>query len=356
MVLRLSTFPADVRSVVLAGLVTTSSAVINAADSVLSALGKVQAQVSGALDGTGRNKFHNPLFNIQQRGQGPWTTSGVYGPDRWLISFVGDTASFSLVGLSDTDRAAIGDEEAANALQCVFTGASASADYTQVVQRIENARRLSGKTVIVSFWAKCASGTLKFGANLIQYFGSGGSPSAAIGINGVSVTISTTWTRYSISLAVPSATGKTFGTNGDSSTQLDLWYSSASGNAAGSGSVGVQSGTVTLWGVQLEIGATATPLEKPEPGVDLNNCLRFYQAAGQIYWQGQITSGVSFATAISYPVPMRTVPTMILNGNFSSGFGTPTLAANAALLYVVATAAGTGPGAINITYSAVADL
>src|SRR5215831_16764590 len=32
----------------------------------------------------GRNQLHNGLFNVQQRGGGPWTTPNTYGPDRWV--------------------------------------------------------------------------------------------------------------------------------------------------------------------------------------------------------------------------------------------------------------------------------
>jgi hypothetical protein len=46
MVLRLSTFPSDVRGVVLTGLSTATNAVVAATDTVLAALGKLQAQLA----------------------------------------------------------------------------------------------------------------------------------------------------------------------------------------------------------------------------------------------------------------------------------------------------------------------
>ncbi|HEY2416400.1 MAG TPA: hypothetical protein VGH84_00655, partial [Steroidobacteraceae bacterium] len=33
--------------------------------------------------GVGRNLLHNALFNVAQRGAGPWTTSGAITMDRW---------------------------------------------------------------------------------------------------------------------------------------------------------------------------------------------------------------------------------------------------------------------------------
>lgn len=59
MVLRLSTFPSDVRGVALTGLSTASSAAVTAADSVLTAFGKLQAQIALA----GQASTAIPLMN-----------------------------------------------------------------------------------------------------------------------------------------------------------------------------------------------------------------------------------------------------------------------------------------------------
>ena len=47
MVLRLSSFAADVRGVILTGFSLASSAAVTATDTVLAGLGKLQAQVNG---------------------------------------------------------------------------------------------------------------------------------------------------------------------------------------------------------------------------------------------------------------------------------------------------------------------
>src|SRR5208282_354029 len=49
--------------------------------------------VHPAIPDTGRNKLHNPLFRVQQRGLGPWTGAGNYTADRWLLGLVNDTVS-----------------------------------------------------------------------------------------------------------------------------------------------------------------------------------------------------------------------------------------------------------------------
>jgi hypothetical protein len=258
-----------------------------------------------------RNLLHNSMFNIAQR-TGPWTTPSSYTSDRWAIWFQGGALSASRVALADADRAAIGDEAAAFAMQYVVTGGAVTTDVAETFQGIEDVRRLSGKTVALSFWAKAASGTPKLGMSLDQSFGTGGSPSAKVAGVGQSVTLSPTWARYSLTFTLASASGKTLGTNSDSCTYLNVWFSGGAGFNTATGTVGVQSGTFTIWGVQLEIGAAATPLEKPEPRYDLANCQRFYQvgmAQSAFCSSGPVTATILFP----FGVTMRAVPTMTAN-------------------------------------------
>ena len=72
-------------------------------------VGGVTVQSMGDV---GRNLIHNPMFNIAQRGGGPFTTAGATTLDRWLMTFSGDTLSVATLALSDTDRSQIGDEAA----------------------------------------------------------------------------------------------------------------------------------------------------------------------------------------------------------------------------------------------------
>jgi hypothetical protein len=281
---------------------------------------------SPGLHNVGRNYIHNPLFNIQQRGVGPWvlaTGAPAFTADRWVAGFVGGTMTVSLIALADADRTAIGDEAATNAIRAVFTGGGAAAAQTYLYHGIESVRRLSGKTVTLSFYAKAASGTPKLGFSLDQNFGIGGSPSPTAVGTGQSVTLSTAWARYALTFTIPSATGKVLGTSGTDCIYLNVFFSAGASSAAMSGTVGVQSGTVTLWGLQLELGSPATPLEKPDPQQDLAKCQRFYQDSSSTSSVGFSTSGYTAAAGaiygnISFPVRMRAVPTitplnMVLN-------------------------------------------
>jgi len=280
----------------------------------------VQTAVASApaLNNGGRNLLHNPLFNISQRGVGPWTTSGVYTADRWTMALASDTASITQSSLADAGRAAIGDEAATYALTNVFTGNAAAGAFNMLTQWTEGVRRLSGKTVTVSFWAAAASGTPKLGVSLDQWFGTpGGGGSTQVSGAGQSVTLGTTWARYSLTFALASTAGKTLSSSASDATGLNIWYSSGATNATRAGAIGVQSGTISLWGVQLEIGSVATPLEKPDPQQDLAKCQRFYQL-GRLQLNAYAGAGaVSFVTSFMFPVQMRAAPTVAVNGTFT---------------------------------------
>lgn len=296
------------------GTLTATGATSLAALTATGASSLAALSASGAVTGAGfsaltanmgRNFIHNPLFRFVQRGVGPFTATG-YTLDRWVLGLTGDAASITQTALADADRTAIGDETADFALQNVFTGASSAADFTLMQQRIETIHRLSNKTVTVSFYAKAATGTPKVGVSIDQNFGSGGS--TAVNGSGTAVAISTTWTRYTVTLTIASATGKTVGAGNN--TALNLWYSSAATNATRSGTVGVQSGTISIWGVQLEIGSLATTLEKPDLNYDLANCSRFCQIV-YVALRSAYTATANFWQSIQI-LPMYTTPTTTL--------------------------------------------
>ena len=237
-----------------------------------------------AFNNVGRNLLHNGEFTVLQRGQGPFA-GGVYSADRWSSYVSLDTFSAQIITLADVDRTQIGDEAARFALQAIITGNAGAAAGSQINQALEGVRRTSGKTITVSFWAKAAAGTPSIGLQPSQNFGSGGSPSAQINVAPATIPITTTWTRYSAVFVMPSVAGKILGTNGDDKVFLSFW-TSAGANFAGQAGIGVQSGTFSFWGVQLEIGSVMTPFEKVDPADQLARCQRFYQI---------------FYTVVSYP-------------------------------------------------------
>jgi len=299
----------------------------------------------------GRNLVHNSMFNVNQRGTGPFNTTS-YTSDRWFVYANIDTISTNIITLSDADRTAIGDDAAANALSITFTGSATGGAYSGYAQKVENVRRSAGKTVVLSFWARVASGTPRLLIQYEQYFGTGGSPSATVITSlGLTAPLSTTWTRYVIGpTALPSVAGKTLGTNGDSYVSLTHILSSP-------GSPGTQSGTLQLWGVQLEIGSVATQLEKISYDDDLRHCQRFYQVL-----QGVTASygliGSTVAGMVSFPVTMRAPPTFVLITMSDVNVSSPTynaVAGNSGM-WLGGVPTATGGFILNRNFTATADL
>jgi len=315
--------------------------------------GAINTALQPTYNNVGRNVLHNGLFNIAQRGNGAFNANG-YTVDRWAVWRDTDTGAITRLATSVGGMAF--DESSAYYMLVDFTGSAVANAHTALYQNIEDVRRLAGKTVTVSFYALCWAGSIKLGVSLGQNFGTGGSPSAVVNIAGQSVTLNQAWQRYSVTLTLPSIAGKTLGTNDNSLTGLNLFFSSGSANAIRSGNVGVQTGKVQLYGVQLEIGNVATPLEKPDPQVNLANCQRFYLDSISS-WYGTGTGGQSMGGFVPFKTTMRGVPTITF---YSTGYtnasavGAYSIDPNGFICNAVATA--NGAASLFTGYKATADL
>ena len=321
----------------------------------------IAAAAAAAGHNIGRNLLHNPLFNVAQRGAGPFTASGVYTLDRWQLVLSLDATGVQSTAFGDAQRAAIGDEAAVQGMQVSVTGNAGASAFTCVNQYIEGVRRLAGKTVTVSFWAYAVSGAPRIGVAATQQFGTGGSPSADVLINGTATpALTSSPARYSITFTYPSAAGKTLGTNGNDYSRLALFFSCGATNNTFAGGIGVQSATFLLWGVQLEIGSVATPLEKPDPRYDLSNCQRFYQIG--IFQHNAAWSGATaqnFGSTIQFATQMRAAPTVVPNFTTlqaCTAGGAVVLGNSSVLLYATTSASGVSAFFINNTWTASADL
>ena len=321
---------------------------------------RTPAQTLGDIGGSsadvGRNKIDNAQFNIAQRGAGAFTTNGAYTMDRWYLALSTDTVSCSQQAFNDTQRASIGDEEATNAAAVAVTGSATSSAFSLLAQNIENVRRLANKTVTVSFWAYATAGTPNLGVGLRQFFGTGGSPSSLVDINASKVTLSTTPTRFSLTTSLASIAGKTLGTNNDHYTRLAFFFSSGSTNNALAGTIGVQTATFVLWGVQLEVGSVSTALEKLDAGRDLERCQRFYQV-GSMFLQSYNATLGSCGYFASFSTPMRAAPTLAqANLAYSNGSAATATGATTQGFDWSFVVTSTGGAAASGTFTASADL
>jgi hypothetical protein len=311
---------------------------------------------SGAsANNTGRNYIQNPRMYIAQRGAGPFTAAG-YTLDRWTMFPNLDTASVTQAALNDAQRAQIGDEDAFWCLQTNFTGNAGAAASTNVIQRMEHVRRLSNQTITISFYAN-ANAALKLGLNVVQSFGTGGSPSAAVTVlsPGAQFTLSTTFTRYSVTVAMPSLAGKTFGTNNDDFTSVQFWYSSGATNNSQAGNIGVQSGAIAIFGVQVELGSVATPLDRSD--VDWQNCQRHYQRS-QLVLTGYALAGQNIFFSSNLPVLMRgSAPAVTPASVGLTNCGTLTAGTyGVTTVWIGVVVTATGTFAATVSYTASAEL
>ena len=272
----------------------------------------------------GKNKIINGDFYINQRNFTSNTTNASFNFDRWTQINSGGT--FTLTPQTFTPGAApVAGYEGKTYLQGITASQSAAGDYAIFDQKIEDVRNFAGQTVTVSFWAKAATGTPKIAIEIGQAFGTGGS--ASVFTAGGAVTLSTSWARYSVSVAVPSISGKTITTGNDSLFELLLWVSAGTSFASRASSIGIQNGTFSIWGVQLEAGSVATPFTTATGTLsgELAACMRYYQVVGAGF-SGFNESASYMAFAGTLAVPMRATPTLGLSSTalswFNYGIGT----------------------------------
>jgi hypothetical protein len=255
------------------------------------------------------NALINGAFEINQRGFISTTTSGGYGFDRWAASVVDGTSTYSAQAFA-VGEALSSDFQSANYARLVSTGQTASNALTAIVQSVEGVRNFANQTVTVSFWAKAASGTPNVVVWARQNFGLGGSPSASVDTSSIKKPISNTWERYSFNLDIPSITGKTLGNINDN-LAIRIVTSAGTERAAYTDSLGIQSTTVDIWGVQLEAGTVANDFRRNANSLqgELAACQRYYFIGGNA--ATGIFNGVTTARfSLPYPVEMRSQPTI----------------------------------------------
>jgi hypothetical protein len=262
-----------------------------------------------------RNAIINGDFRINQRGFSSTTTNSTYGFDRWQFQTSDGTGTHSTQSFSFGN--AIPGYEPINHSRIVTSGQTLASAYTALIQFIEDVRTFAGQTITISFWAKAASGTPKIAVEFQQGFGTGGSPSAVVNTLAGQTTLSTSWTRYSLTVTLPSISGKTLGsTTNTHALGLILWVSAGSTYNTRTNSIGIQSNTFDIWGVQVEPGTIATPFEQRPIGTELSLCQRYFYSivGGELsiynpYFNVGLSGGGQYIPT-PHPVRMRVAPTM----------------------------------------------
>jgi hypothetical protein len=263
----------------------------------------------------GKNKIINGDFSINQRGFSSSTTNGLYGFDRWVAFLTDGTTNSYSAQTFTPGTAPVSGYEASNFARLISAGQTLTTAQTSLRQLIENVRTFAGQTVTVSFWAKANSGTPKVALELNQGFGSGGS--SAVDTYGGQVTLTTSWARYSLTVSVPSISGKTIGSS--NFFQVVFFVSAGSNFNSRTGSLGIQSNTFDFWGVQVESGSTATAFQTATGTIqgELAACQRYYYRSLGNTGNAILTPyGMNFSTTLAYipvqlPVQMRVKPSSV---------------------------------------------
>lgn len=276
-----------------------------------------------------RNKIINGNFDIWQRGTSQ-TASGYGSVDRWSSTNGGTTKTHSrqTFTLGQTDVPG----EPMYFSRTVVTSAAGTGNYCALGQFVESVRTLAGKNATITFWAK-ADAPKNIAIELYQGFGSGGTPSADVtAIGSQLIALTTTWQKFTRTIAVPSITGKTLGTNNDDWLGLYFWFDAGTDYNSRTSSLGQQSGTFDIAQVQVEEGAVATPFEQRPFGYEMQLCQRYYEksyrpntypgavspdgGSGMIQWQTRVAIPASTAGTLrgtwSFAVMKRTIPSMVL--------------------------------------------
>lgn len=154
--------------------------------------------------GNNENLLINGNFDIWQRGIS-FSAVGYYA-DRWASSNLGGT-TFT----STREAFTVGQTDVPNnpkyylELDVTVGGGNPRG----IIQSVESVYTAAGKNLTMSFYAK-ADAAIDLIVQATQDFGDGGS--SAVAVNDT-VTLTTSWAKYAVTLAIPSISGKTVGDN-----------------------------------------------------------------------------------------------------------------------------------------------
>jgi hypothetical protein len=230
-----------------------------------------------------RNRVINGGMVVDFRNTGTQSSSGIgavaYAIDRWYV--------FATTAAVLAQRVASSSSLFSNVLR--ITGGAGNAGVS-VGQRIEvqNSYDMAGRAVTLSFYAaSSASVTLTW---KLFYAGAANDFTSKTQSNTGTQATTATLTKYSATFTLPAA----------ATTGVAIEIGTASA---------FTSGTFDLTGIQLELGAAATPFERRSYATEIQLCQRYYER-GDAKIGGYNTAGSEVSYAIPFKVPKRAVPTL----------------------------------------------
>lgn len=282
-----------------------------------------------------KNWIINGGFDVWQRGTSQ-TTSGYGSDDRWTNEHAGSTKTHSrqsfTVGQTDVPN------NPAYFSRTVVSSVAGAGNFVVKAQKLEDVRKLAGKTVALSFWAK-ADSNKNLAIDFTQVFGSGGS----VGVSGIGTqkfALTSSWQKFTKTVTMPSISGKTVGT--DSHIGIRIWFDAGSNYNSLTDSLGHQSGTFDIANVSLVEGSVPVEWQTEAYADVLRECQRYCYSVFENSGSQNSHAGIGFAGGatfahfqIYYPTTMRSQPSSItysgtLNVNYlNSGYTVTSLTVSA---------------------------
>jgi hypothetical protein len=280
--------------------------------------------------GGSKNKIINGTGRINQRNVNP-TTSGSYGPDRWMLGLLGTSLGGVLGNAANGSISLNGPHHFFIQTQTAKATLGAS-DYMFVQQLLEGFNVADfkfgtpqAKQITLSFRAAGTPGAVFS----VAFRNVAGDRSYVVPVtlladaNTYTVTLpgdlSGTWETGNLAGLVVSFTHAASQTGTFTASAVNQWLT---GNliAANTQSNGFDTvnKALSIGDVQLEVGSVATPFENRSYGQELALCQRYYHTAP--FYLTQNTNPVQ----TFFPVEMRTAPTVSGGGvgfNVNSGPG-----------------------------------
>ena len=257
---------------------------------------------STAASNADRNVIINSNFAVNQRGNSFFTAnSDEYTLDMWYHNNSGATSTIT----QQTKTVGTELEGQANYLKLAVTTGS---DYAGIRYRHEDVKTITPGTWTLSFYAKGTNPTGGLKVWCTQDFGTGGSGDVDIA-NQTLTPLTGTWTRQSITITVPSFSGKTI--NDGSFFQITI----------GQYDAGSTAWELNIANVQFEQGATLTDYEPPRSFADnLFRCQRYFQEKNIVLGSAYNGEGgnVTATTYINFSPTMRVDPGVSFPQTYSS--------------------------------------
>jgi hypothetical protein len=261
------------------------------------------AQVGAAPFFAGKNKVINGDFGVWQRGT---SFSSASYPTFYADRFYGGTDGSGITRTVSQQTftpgsAPVAGYEGKFFLRVNQSVAGTGSSYNVLDNRIEDVQTLAGQTATLSFWAKADAARTVTGT-FTQYFGVGGSGNVDTSLGSFSVT--TSWTRFTATISVPSLSGKTIASGSSVGIRFNLPLNTVQ--------------TIDFWGLQLEAGSTATAFQTATGTIqgELAACQRYYwrrtaDVAYASYGVANLSGVADYKAVVTNPVQMRVQPTSV---------------------------------------------